>query len=112
MKPSLCRLMLCSLLVNIGLAVVSLLIDLVTNGVEAGLGTSVKRGVAVLGDLLVGFLGSGGGRTRERLLDVVGGVPGKRVSCVLVQAVQSVGWSDLLDGIHCERGLCLTWRSV
>jgi hypothetical protein len=48
-----------SLLVNIGLAVVSLLINLVTDSIEASLSSGVERGVAVLGDILVGLLGSG-----------------------------------------------------
>ena len=43
--------MLGSLLVDIGLAVVTLLIDLVANSVKASLSAGVERGVAVLGDL-------------------------------------------------------------
>merc|ERR1739841_131221 len=74
-----------SLLVNIGLAVVSLLIELVGDGIASGLGAGAEVGIAVLGDVLVGLLGSSGTGARNGLGNVVCGV---------------------LDGIHCE-GLCM-----
>jgi hypothetical protein len=49
-----------SLLVDIGLAVVGLLIELVGDGITGGLGTGSDLRVAVFGNVLVGLLGSGG----------------------------------------------------
>jgi len=70
------------LLVDIGLAVVCLLIELVTDGITGSLGTGAEAGVAVFGDVLVGLLGGSGARALDGLADVVDGV---------------------LDGIHGER---------
>ena len=67
--------MLGSLAVEIGLAVVGLLVELVADGITSSLGAGADAGVAVLGDLLVGLLGSGGGGSLDGLGDVVGGVP-------------------------------------
>ena len=53
----------------------SLLIDLVPDHVAGGLGTSAQGGVAVFGNVLVGFLGGGRAGTLDGLGDVVGGVP-------------------------------------
>ena len=73
--------MLGSLLVDVGVGVVLLLVDLVANGILGGGGTAAEGGVVVLGDLLVGLLGSGRASALDGLRDVVGGV---------------------LDGLHCE----------
>ena len=67
--------MLGGLLVDISLAVVGLLVDLVADGVAGGLGACSEAGVAVLGDGLVGLLGSGGAGALDGLADVVCGVP-------------------------------------
>lgn len=69
------RLVFGSLLVDIGLAVVSLLVELVGDGITSGLGASRKVRVAVLGHVLVGFLRGRRGGALDRLADVVGGVP-------------------------------------
>lgn len=69
-------LVLSSLLVNIGLAVVSLLIDLVGDGITSGLGTGGELRVVVLGHVLVGFFRGSGGGALDGLGDVVGSVPG------------------------------------
>ena len=63
-----------SLLVGGGRSIVLVLVALVLEGVNAGLGTSSKAGVVVLGDLLVGLLGSTRGGALDGLGDVVGGV--------------------------------------
>ena len=86
--------MLSGLLVDIGRAVVLLLVELVTDSILGSRGTSAERGVAVLGDLLVGLLGGGGKSTLDGVSDVVGGV---------------------VDGIHCDGwGVCLVggWLCV
>jgi len=75
------RLVLGSLFVDIGLAVVALLVNLVGEGVSSSLGSGTKAGVAVFGNILVCLLGGSGGGAGDGLLDVV--------DCVL-------------DGIHCE----------
>lgn len=101
-----------SLLVNIGLGIVSLLVKFVANGVFGSSQTirsnvskcihcgvvaasrnkitkhlpSAGTGVAVLGNLLVGLVAGAGDGTLDGLRDVVGG---------------------LLDGLHCE---CGGWR--
>lgn len=59
--------MLGGLLVDIGLSVVSLLVDLVADGVHASLGSGGQRSVAVLGNVLVGLLRSGGTSTLDGL---------------------------------------------
>lgn len=59
---------------DIGLGVVDLLVLLVTDGVDGGAGTGAPVGVGVLGDLLVGLLGSGGTGALNGLGDVVGGL--------------------------------------
>ena len=56
-------LVLSSLLVDIGRGVVLGLVDLVTEGVLGSSGTGAHAGVVVLGDLLVGLLGSTGSGT-------------------------------------------------
>jgi hypothetical protein len=73
-----------SLLVDIGLAVVSLLIEFVGDGITSSLGAGAQVGIAVLGDVLVGLLGSGGTGAREGLGDVVDGVPGRVKSVMAV----------------------------
>lgn len=67
--------MLRSLSVHIGLAVVSLLVDLIGDGITSGLGTGGEVGIAVFGNILVGLLGSRGAGALDGLADVVGGVP-------------------------------------
>lgn len=59
---------------DISLGIVLLLIELVTEGVLGGRGTGGHVGIAVLGDVLVGLLGSGGTSSLDSLSDVVGGV--------------------------------------
>ena len=78
--------MLGSLLVNIGSAVVLLLVHLVTDGVLGSGGAGADGGVAVLGNLLVGLLGGGGESALNGLRDVVGGV---------VDLVHFDGWGGL-----------------
>jgi len=68
-------LMLSSLLVEISLAIVGLLIDLVRDSITGSLNSCAEGGVAVFGDCLVGFLGSSCGGALDGLGDVVGGVP-------------------------------------
>jgi len=75
------HLVLGGLTVDIGLAVVGLLVELVSNGITGSLGTGAEGGVGVLGDVLVGLLGSSASSALDGLGDVVDGV---------------------LDGIHCE----------
>jgi len=60
--------------VDISLGVVDMLVLLVTDGIDGGAGTGVEAGIGVLGDLLVGLLGSGGTGTLNGLRDVVGGL--------------------------------------
>lgn len=64
-----------SLLVDISLAVMLLLVELVADGITSGLGTGAEGGIAVLGHVLVGLLGSSGTGALNGLGDVVGGVP-------------------------------------
>lgn len=59
---------------DIGLGVVDLLVLLVTDGVDGSAGAGADFGVGVLGDLLVGLLGSGGTGALNGLSDVVGGL--------------------------------------
>jgi hypothetical protein len=73
-----------SLLVDIGLAVVSLFIELVGDGITGSLGAGAQVGIAVLGDVLVGLLGSGGTGARDGLGDVVDGIPGRVKSVMAV----------------------------
>lgn len=68
--------MLGGLLVDIGLAVVRLLVDLVSDGITGSLGSGSERGITIFGDLLVGLLGCGGTGTLDALGHVVCGVPG------------------------------------
>jgi hypothetical protein len=67
------------LLVGLGRSVVLVLLGLVADGVAGGFEASADVGVVVLGNLLVGLLGSLVGSTLELVRDVVAG---------------------LLDGIH------------
>jgi hypothetical protein len=67
------------LLVGLGRSVVLVLLGLVADGVAGGFEASADVGVVVLGNLLVGLLGSLVGTTLELVRDVVAG---------------------LLDGIH------------
>lgn len=76
--------MLGGLLVDISLSVVSLLVDLVADGITGSLSSGGERSVAVLGDVLVGFLGGSGTGTLDGLRDVVGGLPGEYVRNCLV----------------------------
>jgi len=62
-------------LVQVGLAVVRLLINLVADGVLASLKTGAERSVRVLGDLLVGFFAGCGAGALDALTDVVCSVP-------------------------------------
>src|SRR5689334_13543465 len=82
------HLVLSGLLVEIGLSVVALLVELVADGITSGLGAGAEACVAVLGDVLVGLLGSSGGSALDGLGDVVGGVPKKKR--LLVRVVLSV----------------------
>lgn len=61
-------------LVDISLGVVGELVLLVDNGILGGAGTGRDLGVVVLGDVLVGLLGSLSASTLDGLGDVVGGV--------------------------------------
>ena len=56
--------------------VVGLLVDLVADHVGGGLGAGAEGGVAVFGDVLVGFFGRGRAGALDGLRDVVCGVPG------------------------------------
>lgn len=67
-------------LVDVSLGVVDVLILLVTEGVNGGVGASADAGIGVLGDLLVCDLGSLGTGALDGLSNVVGGVLYKRVS--------------------------------
>lgn len=62
-------------LVNISLSVVGLLVDFVADGITGSLCSCAEGGIAVLGDVLVGFLGGSGTSTLDRFGHVVGGVP-------------------------------------
>lgn len=59
---------------DISLGVVLGFIELVTDGVLGGRGTGGDAGIVVLGDVLVGLLGSGSTSSLNSLSDVVGGV--------------------------------------
>lgn len=97
------HLVLGGLLVDIGLAVVRLLVDLVSDGITSSLGSGSDGGIAVFGDLLVGLLGCGGTGTLDALGHVVCGVPG---GGMLVRCSDGCTRSwHLLDGIHCD-GWC------
>lgn len=61
---------------DISLGVVDLLVLLVTDGIDGGAGAGAPAGTGVLGDLLVGLLGSGGTGALNRLSDVVDGLLG------------------------------------
>jgi hypothetical protein len=67
------------LLVGLGRSVVLVLLGLVPDGITSGLKASTDAGVVVLGDVLVGLLGSLVGGALDLVRDVVAG---------------------LLDGIH------------
>ena len=56
-----------SLLVNISLSVVGLLIDLIADSVTSSLESGADVGIAVLGNLLIGFLRCGGTGTLDGL---------------------------------------------
>jgi hypothetical protein len=73
--PDALDLVLDRLLVQVGPAVVRLLVDLVADGVLASLKTGVERSVRVLGDLLVGFFADCGAGALDALADVVCSVP-------------------------------------
>jgi len=75
------QLVLSSLLVHIGLAVVSLLLELITDSIAGCLNTGGEASIAVLCDGLVGLVRGGATGTLDALRDVVGGVPIGRVSC-------------------------------
>ena len=96
-------LVLSSLLVDIGLAVVGLLVELVGDGIASSLGAGAEVGIVVLGDVLVGLLGSSGTGARYGLGNVVCGVPG---TSQLWHVVGGESDRNILDGIHCE-GLCV-----
>ncbi len=61
-------------LVDISLGLVRGLVELVSNGILGSGGTAADGCVVVLGDLLVGLLGSFRSGALDRLLDVVCGV--------------------------------------
>jgi len=71
-----------ALLVGLSMSIMLLLVGLVRDSVTSGLEASANAGVGILGDVLVGLLGSTRGSTLDLVRDVVGGV---------------------LDGIHCGR---------
>lgn len=66
--------MLSSLLVNISLGLVGGLVEFVSDGILCGSGAGAQAGIVVLGDLLVGLLGSLRTGTLDGLGNVVGGV--------------------------------------
>lgn len=57
--------------------IVTLLVDLVTNGVLASGETGASGGIAVFRNRFVGLVGSFGGTALDGLRDVVGSVPGE-----------------------------------
>lgn len=59
---------------DISLGVVAGLVELVSNGILCGSGAGAEAGIVVLGNLLVGLLGSLGTGALDRLGNVVGGV--------------------------------------
>jgi hypothetical protein len=61
-------------LVDISLGVVAGLVELVSNGILCGSGAGAEAGVVVLGNLLVGLLGSCGTGALDGLGNVVCGV--------------------------------------
>ena len=61
-------------LVGISLGVVRLLVELVGDGILCGSGAGADAGVRVLGNLLVGLVGSLGTGALDGLRNVVGGV--------------------------------------
>jgi len=63
-----------SLLVGLGRCVVLVLLGTVRDGVASGIEASADAGVVVLGDLLVGLLGSTVGGALDLVRDVVTGV--------------------------------------
>ena len=73
------NLVLGGLLVDVGLAVVGLLVDLVADSITGSLGAGSERRIAILGYALVGLLGSGGAGALDGLADVVCGVPGVKL---------------------------------
>jgi hypothetical protein len=62
--------------VDISLGLVGRLVLLVDEGVLCGGGTAAEAGIGVLGDVLVGLLGSSCTSTLDGLRDVVGSVLG------------------------------------
>jgi hypothetical protein len=62
--------------VGVGLGVVGDLVLLVDDGILGGAGAGTQAGIVVLGDVLVGLLGSLGTGALNGLSDVVGGVLG------------------------------------
>lgn len=66
--------------VDIGLGVVGQLVLFVNDSILSGGGTGGDVCVVVLGDVLVGLLGSSGASTLDGLTNVVGGVLFKWVS--------------------------------
>jgi len=62
------------LLVDISLGVVLCLVHLVSDSVLASTQTSSEGSITILGNVLVGLLGSGSTSTLNGLADVVGGV--------------------------------------
>lgn len=102
--------MLGCLLVDIGLAVVSLLVKLVADGITSSLGSGGELCVAVLGDVLVGLLG----RTRGGLVDLVRDEAA--ISSQYNGQTRRVGRTlsilgGVLDGIHCD-DWCIVWCLV
>ena len=59
---------------DISLGVVAGLVELVSNGILCGSGARAEAGIVVLGNLLVGLLGSLGTGALDGLGNVVGGV--------------------------------------
>lgn len=59
---------------DIGLDIVAVLVDLVTDSIDGSVGTSAQLGIGVLGNLLVGLLGSSRAEALDGLSNVVDGV--------------------------------------
>lgn len=59
---------------DISLSVVAGLVELVSSGILCGSGAGAEAGIVVLGNLLVGLLGSLGTGALDGLGNVVGGV--------------------------------------